>query len=458
MFEKNSFVRLRAPISVNLEVTERCNLSCSFCFNAAPQYVQLMESGKQRFAEESKIAEKNQARKERLMQIIDKLVEAQVFEVRFFGGEFTVFKHWREVMEYAYSRGLFISFVSNGYLFTEKDIEFLFNCGVRECNISVHGSEELHDRITNKPGSFKRAMESIALLKNKGITVSVAYTPNATNISYLSSFVQLLSKKYQVEHFGINRLFYDERYENLTLNNYMQLLQEIDKCHKEMGVNIYLIDSFPRCKVPIRYWQYLSYCSQGVGFAQINFNGDIKHCSAVSKKVGNILERDMSEIWDVELEEHRRLDHLPHSCKICPIFCGGGCTASRGVDNKFSPDEFIPWPTDESFGQALGKSIYNRGRRVIYDLFYKRKLLKTQQKVASERPKLSQRYKIRKEDENTYVAMFERGGVKILSPLAVEVLNSMTGTNSIEDIQSRCANVGYACSLEEVREVALSVA
>ena len=353
-----------------------------------------------------------------------------------FGGEFTVFKAWREVLHYAYQKGFFISFVSNGYLIDEADAQLLADCGVRQCTISVHGPEEVHDKVVQRQGSFQRAMRSIALLRQNNVTVTVAYTPNAANLRGVFDFVEELKIEHGIEFFSISRLFSDDRYEHLTLSDYHYLLEQIDKCHEELGVEILLADSFPRCQVPMKYWRYLGYCSQGVGFAQVDFNGNIKHCSATSMSLGNVLNDEMSELWGKKLAQMRDLTHLPKSCKICPIFCGGGCTVSRGVEHQFAPDEFIPWPSEENWLQAIGKAAYNRVRKVAHRLKYPEQYAgdvnSSEQKVPKH-PKIRVRYQTRLEGDGVLV-MFEGVGVRKLSQTAHQVLTLLDGVSTIESI------------------------
>ncbi len=188
-----------------------------------------------------------QLRKERIFQILDVLSTAGVFEIRLFGGEFTVFKPWREVLQYAFEKGFFISFVSNGYLLDADDVDLLVRCGVRECTISIHGPEDVHDQVTRKQGSFQRAMNAVKLLRTKGILINIAYTPNKENLKCVYDFVHLMKTQYSVEYFSISRLFSDNRYEHLDLADYHYLLGEIERCHLSLNVTISLADSFPRC-------------------------------------------------------------------------------------------------------------------------------------------------------------------------------------------------------------------
>jgi len=99
----NELVSLKSPISVNFEVTPVCDLACEFCFNAEMECRKLSHSPLKR-----------------VMSILDKLAEAEVFEVRLFGGEFFVYPYWRETLEYADGLNFFLSFVSNGTQVNEK--------------------------------------------------------------------------------------------------------------------------------------------------------------------------------------------------------------------------------------------------------------------------------------------------------------------------------------------------
>ncbi|MCA9397963.1 PqqD family peptide modification chaperone, partial [candidate division WWE3 bacterium] len=449
----NQLTSVSAPISVNLEVTDKCNLSCSFCFNAAPSYEAMMQSQeKQDRAEKAQNELLISVRKKRILKTLDRLHETGVLEIRLFGGEFTIFKSWREILEYASTKGFLISFVSNGYLIDGDAADALARNGVAECTISIHGPRDVHDAVVKRIGSFDRAMAAIKYLRESGVVPTVAYTPNRENIDTLEAFIREMCEEYDVMSFSISRLFSDDRYSNLTLDDYYRILEVIDRCHRDLGVEIMLADSFPRCQVPIKYWRYLGYCSQGVTFAQVDFNGNIKNCSATSKILGNVLEEDVTKLWPEKLSGMWRLDHLPKSCKICPIFCGGGCTVSRGVENQFAPDEFIPWPSDESWLQAIAKTVYNRVRKIGHRIFYAQHYAKPESvKELSNTPVVVE-YNSRPEGEG-HVVMFKNFGVRQLTDQAYEVLRYIDGKRSISEITAIVQKKYNGTSEAEVVEI-----
>lgn len=107
---RNGLIHISCPVSVNIEITDKCNLGCFFCFN----HFELSPAPGGMNPEEIR---------ENLFRILAILSSSGVMEVRFFGGEFTIFKYWREILIRAKELGFFISFVSNGYAINCADVE-----------------------------------------------------------------------------------------------------------------------------------------------------------------------------------------------------------------------------------------------------------------------------------------------------------------------------------------------
>lgn len=437
----NTLKKLNAPISVNLEATDRCNLKCFFCFCATEAY------------QNSLSPLSNSEKTENIRRILEILSENNIFEVRLFGGEFSLLKGWKEIIEYANKLNFFISFVSNGTLFNEEDIEFIANQGIKNCSISIHGLDDLHDQIVGRSESFKKASKNVQLLSEKGVKVSVPFTPNERNILHLENFSKTMIKQYGASSVGINRLFQGDQYENLTFRDYEYIFEKIWQL-QNIGLPVYFIDSFPRCKIPSKYWPYMSNCSQGMAFCQIDYMGNIKNCSSLSVNIGNIFQRNIQEIWKNELSQFRTLKHLPLSCRLCPFFCGGGCIASRTIKKNFVADEFIKLPEEETFfesmiitGQNYIKKWLNSG---------KGKPAKTEKKTwtIDEIPAVTHKYKTRKETVNSHLCMVEDKGVIILNELSLSILNLIDGKNSVKKIKELLSrNYSTEINYQEIEEI-----
>ena len=136
----NTLTLIKAPISVNFETTQVCNLQCGFCFSNSATY-----------------HHKNPPL-EQIKHVIDALAEAEVFEIRWFGGEFTALNGWEEVVGYAYDKGFFMAFVSNGTRMTRESAKCLARYGVTGGAMSVHGPEAMHDQVVCVPGAFRKTI------------------------------------------------------------------------------------------------------------------------------------------------------------------------------------------------------------------------------------------------------------------------------------------------------------
>lgn len=322
----------RSPFSVNYEVTPVCNLKCVFCFAESQCKLKHPEL-------------------HHVFRIIDELVKAQVFEIRLFGGEFFCYPHWKEVAEYAFQKGMFLSFVSNGTLITPESVSTLIACGVKGGAISIHGPEEVHEKITQIPGSYKKALAGLKACLDGGLSITVLTTVTQTGKNRIPELLADLDSNGLIRKnssYVISRLSPygrgKEDWENnkISLVEYLRLFPLLAKISTDYGIETAFGDAFPECLVPKEYHQLIQGCWQGTGFGHVSANGDVRGCATASGKYGNLLETPLEKIWQgKKLKEFRKLDWLPDGCKKCKDFCGGGCSASRPGELMYSPDEFL---------------------------------------------------------------------------------------------------------------------
>lgn len=164
----------------------------------------------------------------------------------------------------------------------------------------------------------------------------------------------------------------------------------------------------------------------------------MRACTILPGSYGNILETPLTEIWSERLREVRRLEHLPLRCKLCPFFCGGGCSASRKGATHCAADEYIPQPQDEkvlTFALWIPKLMYLMSRRAL-----------DRHKVSggsadgerplppmTAKPQFNCRYGLRK-DMNGYIGFFGGRGVLTFDDQAAHIVQLLDGQNSIFDV------------------------
>lgn len=333
----NQLISLKSPLSVNLEVTPLCDLICEFCFNAWAKCLKLKHPPLSRTT-----------------RILDSIAEAEVFEVRFFGGEFFIYPKWREVVEYADKKNFFLSFVSNGTHINPDVVKFLKQHRISSGAISLHGTKEIYEKITQVPGSFSSVINGIRACLDGGLTISILYTLTRDNYLKVFETVEWLKNAgIMIDEINVGRLTPygrakpDWEAAKLTFSDYLKVFEQLKRIREELGVLASFGDAFPLCLLSKEYQEYVIGCWQGTGFGHIDHEGNVRSCSIAKGTYGNILKTPLTEIWMHKLEHFRSLKWLPNKCQSCYTFCGGGCSASVFEGGMYAPDEFIQkWRCD----------------------------------------------------------------------------------------------------------------
>lgn len=152
-FIKNALAgRKRFPLVLMLEPTHRCNLACAGC---------------------DRIRLHNEAQSSDLTidQCISAAKECGAPVVTVTGGEPMLYTDLKQLVKELIRMKRHVYLCSNGLL-TESFVEEFEPHKRLTLNFHVDGLEETHDRITNKPGTFKKATETIKKAKKRGFRVS----------------------------------------------------------------------------------------------------------------------------------------------------------------------------------------------------------------------------------------------------------------------------------------------
>jgi AdoMet-dependent heme synthase len=148
-------LRMGVPLSVHLDITYRCNERCEHC------YLDHDDHGEMTTAE--------------IRALLGDLAQANVFFLVLSGGEPLVRRDCFEIIEYARTLGFNVKLKTNAVLVREKEARRLRELGVEQVQISVYSHRpEAHDAITKLPGSLKRTIAGIRLMREAGLKVTLA--------------------------------------------------------------------------------------------------------------------------------------------------------------------------------------------------------------------------------------------------------------------------------------------
>jgi len=158
----------RVPVNVTVELTRRCPLACAHCYNNLP-----MADPEARRTELT-LAEH--------VRLLDELAAAGCLWLCYTGGEILARPDFLEIYRAAKERGFVVTLFTNATLVTERVADALAESPPFSIEVTIYGATRgTYEALTGVPGSYDRCLRGIALLKERGLPVSlktVAVTVN----------------------------------------------------------------------------------------------------------------------------------------------------------------------------------------------------------------------------------------------------------------------------------------
>src|SRR6202043_3427299 len=157
-------LRLGIPLSVQLDLTYRCNERCVHC------YLDHIDHGEMTTGE--------------IKELLGQMADAGVFYLTISGGEILMRRDLFEILEYARLRTFCIKLKTNGILIRKKEADRIKALGVESVQVSIYSHiPEVHDAITKLPGSLEQSIEAMRRLRAHGIQVTIANVLMVQNVN-----------------------------------------------------------------------------------------------------------------------------------------------------------------------------------------------------------------------------------------------------------------------------------
>lgn len=320
--------------TLHFNVTNTCNLSCSFCYINAVK------------------AKTINLPLERIKTLAEEIKSVGCEKIIISGGELFARKDWFEICNEFDKQDLKVSLVTNGTLIDKDKIDRLKLIQHLSILISIDGTQQNHDVIRGMKGAYSKTISSLDLCTQAGFDVEV----NATVIK---------SNKNDVVHLAITSQEYNVPVRLSLLNPYngrgpnmapealdiIEILELRNFCHelRKKGSMIFL--NLPPLLlhfedvIPIRS----PACGWTESYCGITHDGYVTICGVAgadkSLHQGNIMNDSFVNIWlNSELFNTLRsyktseLKGICGRCKLSEI-CGGACRLSaykRNGDFKAS--------------------------------------------------------------------------------------------------------------------------
>jgi radical SAM protein with 4Fe4S-binding SPASM domain len=304
-------LKLNVPLSVQLDLTYRCNERCIHC------YLDHDDHGEMTTAE--------------IKDLLDQMADAGVFYLTISGGEILMRRDFFEILEHARERTFCIKLKTNGVLIREKEAKRLRELGVETVQISIYSHRpEVHDAITKMPGSFRQSIDAVRFLRKQGLTVTMAnvlMTQNTSDYMSVKALATELDAKFTIDP-TITPMMDGDR-SILNLNVEQALLQEVFRNEALVG-NVEEFCAPPRGVVEED--MDMLPCSAGHTACYVSPYGDVYPCVQFPLPTGNVRQTRFVDIWrnSPQFKEVRSitLRDMP-SCSKCAH--GGTCTRCPGL-------------------------------------------------------------------------------------------------------------------------------
>ena len=292
----------RSLVNVTLELTYRCNWKCDFCF--------LKDNVLNRRVDELSYDE--------ILGIIDEVAPLRLgFYIT--GGEPFVRKDCIDIIRAIKERSLKVGVNTNSHALNEEKIDELREIGLDYLISSIHGPEEVHDKITGSR-SWKKVMANLGYWNSKPrrtrLLINYVITPETS--AYMNDMVEIakesgvdaltfqqetfLTKRDRLEHDGLwqelfGRLnevelsyldFDPELYDTQVL---AARTRSAKKLARKLGVKVFFKPDLSKDELENWYGDSFhaeSRCSYIYTDARINPRGDVIACQFIPKVVGNV--------------------------------------------------------------------------------------------------------------------------------------------------------------------------
>ena len=325
---------LNLPFSINFEVTNICDLDCIFCSAR-------LNEGK-----------KNDLNTNNIYYILKELSFKGIKSLFITGGDPFNRDDIVEIIGYAINLGINVTLSTNGIRITHDIARKLYDAGLEEIQVSIHGTEKIHDKIVKVNGAYDMAIKGLKALCDAGLRVTVASVLTKLNINNIPNLVYNISE-IGAHYFRVQRLMPHSSYllsQVVSSEDMMALTKKLRIIESELKNIIIRIHSSPGL------WDYVNWCPEEYDIVHplcntctaaklsmgILSNGDCLPCLELRGAEfisGNILNDDINTIWSsspMRLLRNTIPDNYKGKCGDCDY--KWSCYSARCVSYNLSGD------------------------------------------------------------------------------------------------------------------------
>jgi MoaA/NifB/PqqE/SkfB family radical SAM enzyme len=327
---------------VLFEVTHRCNLGCEHCYLTEGPVGRPRPTRPELSLDEIRL-------------ILDQIAEAGTLFLTLSGGEVFLRRDFLSIVAHARSCGLSVTIFTTGTLLTPDAATKLANLHPLSVEMSIYSARpDVHDRITQIPGSHARSLKALHLLKERGVIILIKSPLMSLNSEEFHGIVKLaeeLGAGYGFDPMLVPRRDGDMAPVKLSLDR-QQLYQ--------IFADPVLAEQFSQ---PVKCLPHPGeeICATGRRHCLISPYGDLFPCMVYPVPAGNLREKSFHEIWTGSplLQDLRTktVDDLKDGAKAIGGF---RCSALALIE---SGDFLAPFARGEQMAEIQAQAVQSRSHQ-----------------------------------------------------------------------------------------------
>ncbi len=318
---------LSLPLTAQLEVTDFCNHRCIHCYNLDSE----IKNRPMRHVDD-----------ETVLAVAQKLIDNKIFGVIITGGEPLIKKELtKRVISLLKDEGLRVSLNTNLTLFDDD-----FICFLKEKKVGV-----LTSCPSGNPSSFSKlvGIDNYAKFETNlkkviaaGVKITINMVVTKENLHEVKTTArkvkELGCKSFAATPMGLN-VEYPRLDLLLTVDEVRQVISDLLWIEKNLALKVDVLEALPKCVFPesvlLEKHAFLNRkCQAGRTVIAVSCDGDVRPCAHNPSSYGNILEKDLRDIWQ-KMSDWRSAQYVPEGCRDCAWLnrCNGGCRTSAKAFN-----------------------------------------------------------------------------------------------------------------------------
>lgn len=263
-----------------IELTNKCNYKCIHCF----------------------IDNKNCGGldTESIMELLDELRKMGVYEIQFTGGEIFLREDILQIIEYARKLYFKVGLLTNASLLTDYIIEELNKMNVEVISTTLFSlKDDVNDRITNGNCSATKVLRNLEKIKNTNIRTEIKTVVMKQNCGQYRDIQNYCVEK-DIEYLATEGIFptfsgsSEPRKYSMTKRQLEKELLNLDSIRFN-GVYQERKENSTKICCELHYSLF------------IDSKGDVYPCNLWFKKIGNVGDSSINEIWNCEFLNKIRL-------------------------------------------------------------------------------------------------------------------------------------------------------